>query len=64
MTVYYNEDQVPYTLTDYTGQKYEASDKYGICLEPTGYTVSVLPYYLEFSNERATIYRRGVIYDE
>ncbi len=64
MTVYYNEDQVPYILTDYTGQKYEASDKYGICLEPTGYTVSVLPYYLEFSNERATIYRRGVIYDE
>ena len=64
LTIYYNEDQIPYTLVDYLGQSYKVTERYGIHLEPTTYTIGILPYYLEFSNERATIYRKGVIYDE
>lgn len=63
LTVHYNEEQIPCILTDYKGASMEVRERYGINLEPSSYTVSMLPYYLEFSNERATIYRKGVIYD-
>ena len=66
MIVQYPDFQIPWTLTDYQGRSYRTTedDRYGVYMEPRGYTISILPYYLEFSNMRSTIFRRGVIYDE
>ena len=66
MIVQYPDYQIPWTLTDYQGRSYRTTedDRYGVYMEPRGYTISILPYYLEFSNMRSTIFRRGVIYDE
>ena len=63
MIVYYPDFQIPHTLTDYLGQEYRATETTGVYMEPRGYTISMLPYYLEFSNMRSSIFRRGVIYN-
>ena len=63
MIVQYPDFQIPYELTDYLGNKFLATETAGVYMEPRGYRISQQPYYLEFSNMRATIYRRGVIYD-
>ena len=63
MIVQYPDFQIPYELIDYLGNKFMATETAGVYMEPRGYRISQLPYYLEFSNMRSTIYRRGVIYD-
>lgn len=66
MIVQYPDYQIPWTVFDYQGHSYRTTedDRYGVYMEPRGYTISILPYYLEFSNIRSTIFRRGAIYDE
>ncbi|MBR5320793.1 MAG: hypothetical protein IKU41_03015 [Clostridia bacterium] len=45
---YYNEDQPPITVTDYEGNTYTNTCKYGVILQPTTYTLGVDDIFMGF----------------
>lgn len=45
LTLFYNDEQQEHTITDYKGNQYLCTDKYGIYLEPTTYRLSITPEY-------------------
>ena len=48
LTAYYNDDQEPMTWIDRDGNKYESTDRYGICLMPTSFDLSITEEYQLF----------------
>ena len=56
LTLAYNDNQIPVTITDYLGNTYEATDKAGICMLPTTYKLGKAEDYadlIDTSVERA-----------
>lgn len=57
LTLSYNDNQIPFLVTDYLGNDYYVKDKSGICLLPTTYKLGKSTDYTEFikdqSSERA-----------
>lgn len=47
----YNDNQNKFILTDYKGNKYEVTDKYGCCLLPTTYTLGKSFEYIELLSD-------------
>ena len=47
-TPYYNDNQPTIRWTDYQGHTYISEDKYGICLLPTSFDLTIKPKYLTF----------------
>lgn len=61
-TLFYNENQIPVTIHDYLGNEYQVSDKTGIAMVPTSYTLGkALDYAHLISDEssRRAIYKEG-----
>ena len=61
-TSFYNENQIPVTITDYLGNEYQVRDKTGIAMVPTSYTLGrSLEYAHLISDEssRRAIYKEG-----
>lgn len=50
----YNDEQEPFILTDYLGQKYEVTDKHGICFVPATYTLGKSLEYAELINDNSS----------
>ena len=48
LTVYYNDEQSEFTLTDTQGNSVTNVYKHGTCLKPTTYTLSITPTYDDF----------------
>jgi hypothetical protein len=57
LTLFYNDNQESYTITDYLGNDYTVTDKSGICMIPTTYKLGKALDYVELikdqSSERA-----------
>lgn len=57
LTLFYNDNQESYTITDYLGNSYTVTDKSGICMIPTTYKLGKALDYVELikdqSSERA-----------
>ena len=56
LTLAYNDNQIPVTITDYLGNSYEVTDKSGICMLPTTYKLGKAEDYadlIDTSTERA-----------
>ena len=47
LTLAYNDNQIPVTITDYLGNTYEVNDKSGICMLPTTYKLGKAEDYAE-----------------
>lgn len=48
LTAYYNDNQQPMTWIDRDGNKYDSIDRYGICLMPTSFDLSITEEYQLF----------------
>lgn len=48
LIAYYNDDQPVCTWTDKFGKQYTSAEKYGICLLPTTFDLSIKPDYIKF----------------
>ena len=56
LTLAYNDNQIPVEITDYLGNKYEVTDRSGICMLPTTYKLGKAEDYadlIDTSGERA-----------
>ena len=54
LTLAYNDNQVPATITDYLGNKYTVDDKSGICMLPTTYELGKALEYCELIADNST----------
>lgn len=54
LTLAYNDDQIPVTITDYLGNTYEVNDRSGICMIPTTYKLGKALDYTELISEQST----------
>lgn len=54
LTLAYNDDQMPVTLTDYLGNDYYVTDKSGICMIPTTYKLGKSLDYAELITDEST----------
>lgn len=59
--LFYNDEQIPFYLTDYKGEKVEVSDKSGICMVPTSYTLGRSLEYAHLISDESS---RRAIYKE
>ena len=50
LTLAYNDNQIPNIITDYLGNKYEVTDKSGICMLPTTYKLGKSEDYADLIN--------------
>ena len=50
----YNDEQESFMLTDYLGQKYEVTDKHGICFVPATYTLGKSLEYAELIDDNSS----------
>lgn len=50
LTLAYNDNQIPTIITDYLGNKYEVTDKSGICMLPTTYKLGKSEDYADLIN--------------
>lgn len=48
LTAYYNDHQQPTDVTDYQGNQYTINQPYAICLQPTTYTLGILPKFSDY----------------
>ena len=46
----YNDRQIPVVITDYLGNKYEVTDKTGVCMLPTTYKLGKAEDYADLIN--------------
>lgn len=51
LTLAYNDNQIPVVITDYLGNKYEVSDRSGICMLPTTYRLGKAEDYADLIND-------------
>lgn len=51
LTLAYNDNQIPVVITDYKGNKYEVSDRSGICMLPTTYRLGKAEDYADLIND-------------
>ena len=54
LTLAYNDDQMPVTITDYLGNDYHVTDKSGICMIPTTYKLGKSLDYAELITDEST----------
>lgn len=54
LTLAYNDDQIPVTITDYLGNTYTVTDKSGICMLPTTYKLGKALDYAELIGDSST----------
>lgn len=54
LTLAYNDDQMPVTITDYLGNDYYVTDKSGICMIPTTYKLGKSLDYAELITDEST----------
>ena len=54
LTLAYNDNQIPVTITDYLGNSCTVSDKSGICMLPTSYTLGKALDYTELIGNATT----------
>lgn len=54
LTLAYNDDQMPVTITDYLGNIYTVTDKSGICMLPTTYKLGKALDYAELIGDSST----------
>ena len=50
LTLAYNDRQIPVEITDYLGNKYEVTDKTGVCMLPTTYKLGKAEDYADLIN--------------
>lgn len=54
LTLAYNDDQMPVTITDYLGNDYHVTDKSGICMIPTTYKLGKSLDYAQLITDEST----------
>lgn len=54
LTLAYNDNQIPVTITDYLGKVYTVTDKSGICMLPTTYKLGKALDYAELIDDEST----------
>lgn len=54
LTLAYNDNQIPVEITDYLGNSYTVTDKSGICMLPTSYTLGKSLDYTELIGDAST----------
>ena len=54
LTLAYNDDQIPVTITDYLGNDYTVTDKSGICMLPTTYKLGKALDYADLITNEST----------
>ena len=54
LTLAYNDNQIPVTITDYLGKVYTVRDKSGICMLPTTYKLGKSLDYAELIEDECT----------
>lgn len=54
LTLFYNDNQESYTITDYLGNSYKVTDKSGICMIPTTYKLGKALDYIELITEQSS----------
>ena len=54
LTLFYNDNQESYTITDYLGNSYTVNDKSGICMIPTTYKLGKALDYIELITEQSS----------
>ena len=50
----YNDDMIPFEITDYLGNKYLNLEKYGACIVPTTYELGMSQDYMELVIDRSS----------
>lgn len=62
----YNDDMIPFEITDYLGNTYFNTEKYGACIVPTTYALGMSQDYQELITDKSShkaIYREEEIND-
>ena len=59
-THFYNDQQFPVELTDYTGKRYTVTDKTSICILPCDYTLGVTLEYEELYGSKRALYKEDI----
>ena len=54
LTLFYNDNQESYTITDYLGNSCKVTDKSGICMIPTTYKLGKALDYIELITEQSS----------